>query len=204
VPTTVNGITWTPGNGLGGGYRGITVFGDAASSWVGSRTLWNQHTYHVSNICDDRDSACAPGSSYGSIPAHETPNWKLPWLNNFRQNVQDHGIFNAPNATVSLTVDCQSSVVLHPTVRNLGLASLPAGVNVGVYLVTGGAHTLLGQATTTRVLLPGQGEELSVPVSASPGDSFQASILIDPNHPTFHECRTDDDSSAVVTASCIL
>jgi hypothetical protein len=204
VPTTVNGQTWTKGPGVGGSYRGITVFGDAASSWVGTRTLWNQHTYHVSNICDDRDSACAAPNVYGSIPAHEKPNWQLPWLNNFRQNVQDHGLFNAPNATASLSVVCSNPVLLHPTVRNLGLASLPAGVVVGVYDLSGGGQTLVGQAVTTKVLLPGQGEQLTITATAgSSSDTFMASLIIDPANPTFHECRSDDNSSPPVTATCI-
>jgi hypothetical protein len=199
----VNGVTWTPGP-ANGAYRGITVFGDQASSWVGTRTLWNQHTYHVSNICDDRDSACSGTNSYGAIPKHETPNWSLPWLNNFRQNVQDKGLFNAPNATVSLSVECAQPVVLHPTVRNLGMAGLPAGVNVGVYLVAGGSQSLLGMVTTTKPLMPGQGEQLSLTTnSAAPTDNFIATIIIDPANPTFHECKADDDSSPMVTASCI-
>src|SRR4029079_4470445 len=102
---------WAPPTGATA-YRGMTMFSDAANSWVGTRTLWNQHTYHVSNICDDRDGACdGPNNVYGRIPKAEKANWKLPWLNNFRQNVQDKGLFDAPDATVALSVDCVSPVV---------------------------------------------------------------------------------------------
>src|SRR5205823_7464634 len=59
-PSTVNGVTWVPGTQMGQSYRGITAFGDRANAWVGTRTLWNQHAYHVTNICDDRDTACNP------------------------------------------------------------------------------------------------------------------------------------------------
>lgn len=67
-------------------YRGITVIGDADNTWVATRTIWNQHAYHVTNMCDPSDSACPPGSYYGQIPMHQTKNWQQPWLNNFRQN----------------------------------------------------------------------------------------------------------------------
>ncbi|MCP3867048.1 MAG: PASTA domain-containing protein, partial [Gammaproteobacteria bacterium] len=44
-------------------------------NWVATRPIWNQNSYHVTNINLD-----------GSIPAHEQPNWLTPRLNNFRQN----------------------------------------------------------------------------------------------------------------------
>ena len=58
APVTVNGVTWVPGTTTNKSYRGLIAFGDSADSWVGTRTLWNEHTYHVSNICDDTDNAC--------------------------------------------------------------------------------------------------------------------------------------------------
>ncbi len=205
-PTTVNGVSWTPGQALGQSYRGVTVFGDAANSWVGTRTLWNQHTYHVSNICDDRDSACPQNNVYGAIPKVEARNWTLPWLNDFRQNVQDKGLFDAPDATVTLVADCTTPVVLHATVRNLGLASLPAGVQVGFFVTGGMGMKQVGQAATTHPLLPGQGETVTVatmPADAKTTDSFVAQILIDPMKPTFHECRDDNDLSPVVMPLCL-
>ena len=73
--------------------------------WVRTRPIWNQHTYHITNINDD-----------GTIPAVEDDNWLSPAgdpFNNYRQNVQDEGIFNAPDAVVSLLVDCVSPPLLH-------------------------------------------------------------------------------------------
>src|SRR5690606_4706888 len=111
-------------------YRGLSVFGAADSSWVGTRTIWDQHAYNVTNICNSQDSACSPPNIYGSIPSFEQPNWLLPWLNNFRQNVQDAGVFDAPNATVDLDVECSDPMTIFVSVRNIGLAPLPAGVTV--------------------------------------------------------------------------
>ncbi len=202
APTVVNDVTWTPGPAPNRSYRGITVFGDSANSWVGTRTLWNQHTYHVSNICDDLDQACASPNTYGSIPKTETRNWNLPWLNNFRQNVQGSGIFNAPQALPALTVDCTSPVVAHVSVRNVGQSGLPANVKVGVY--TQGSNVEVGTTSTTIPLLPSQTQNLTVTLngSATTAQSFYAKILIDSMHPTFHECRPDDVVSALARPVC--
>ena len=32
---------------------GIHVFGDSADRWVATRPIWNQHTYHITNINED-------------------------------------------------------------------------------------------------------------------------------------------------------
>jgi FG-GAP-like repeat len=183
-------------------YRGITVYGDAQNSWVGTRTLWNEHAYHVSNICDSRDSACAAPNVYGSIPKHEKDNWKVPWLNDFRQNVQDKGIFDAPDATVSLTVDCTTPPVLHVSVRNIGSAGLPAGVQVDVFVEAGASETQLGTVTTTHALLPGQTETLDFTAPAGNSASQIYVARISTTNANFHECRTDNDSSAKASANC--
>jgi len=205
-PVTINGVTWTPGPAVGKSYRGITVFGDAANSWVGTRTLWSEHTYHVTNVCDDRDSACAAPNVYGSIPKVEKKNWTLPWLNNFRQNVQDKGLFDAPDATVTISVDCTNPVLVHVQVRNIGLASLPAGVDVGVYKHDASGDTLVGQGTTSHTLFPGQTEEILVSVPPAMGttkDQYLGAIIIDPNMPKFHECREDNNQSDIASAHCV-
>lgn len=187
-------------------YRGLVLFGDKENSWVGTRTLWSEHTYHVSNICDDRDTACDAPNVYGSIPDVEKKNWTLPWLNNFRQNVQDKGIFDAPDGVLSIAVDCTSPVVVHVSVRNIGLASLPSPVDVGIYKQTAGGDVLVAQTATTHALLPGQTELLSATVDPADGtqtDTYLAKIVIDPQNPTFHECREDNNESQPVKANCV-
>ena len=189
-------------------YRGVTVFQDQSDSWVGTRTQWNQHTYHVTNVCDNRDNACTPPNYYGLIPKKERPNWKVPWLNNFRQNVQDKGIFDAPDATVSLKADCTSPVKLHAYLRNYGLALLPAAVEVGFYVLKGGTtQQLLGKDKTTKALYPGQVQELVYTAKAADKvkvtDLFFTRILVDSKNPKFKECRPGNNQSKAVKAYCI-
>jgi hypothetical protein len=203
-PVTINGVTWAPSTLPNKSYRGLVSFGDSAHSWVGTRTLWNEHTYHVTNICDDTDDACGAPDVYGSIPTVETENWTLPWLNNFRQNVQDKGIFNAPHAEVSLGVACSAPVQITVSVRNIGLASLPAGVQVNVYSGTTPTGTPLGSVTTTTSLFPGQTQQLpfNPGAGASATASYVAQVFIDPVNPTFHECDPTDNTSAPARGAC--
>lgn len=53
------------------GWNGVTVIGDADSSWAPARPIWNQYAYHITNVQAD-----------GRIPAVQQPNWES-W-NSFR------------------------------------------------------------------------------------------------------------------------
>ena len=188
-------------------YRGLTLWAGKANTWVGTRTLWNQHTYHVTNICDDRDNACVAPNVYGLIPKSERKNWTVKWLNNFRQNVQDKGLFDAPDATLTLKVDCSKPVKLRAYVRNYGLALLPLGVEVGFYVVNSGAETLLGKAKTKTALYPGQVAELTYSAKTADKvsiyDTFVAAILTDPKNPKFNECRKSNNKTKPAKAFCL-
>lgn len=205
VPTKLNNTTWEPGPTSNKGYRGLTVYADKANSWVGTRTLWNQHTYHVSNICDDRDSACKAPNVYGSIPKQETDNWTTTWLNNYRQNVQDKGLFNAPDATVTLQVRCENPVVIDAFVRNLGSAILPAGVKVDFLVRKGTTDEVIGSGATSSALFPGQVETVTFKGASGDGLSHTDLFLanVDPKkNPTFHECREGNNQSEPASSTC--
>jgi hypothetical protein len=53
----------------------LQVIGDAQERWVPTRRIFNQHTYHVTNVSED-----------GRIPQFETPHWQV--FNSFRVNIQ--------------------------------------------------------------------------------------------------------------------
>lgn len=195
-----NRPAWAPPAGQTA-HRGLTLWGDKQNSWVGTRTLWNQHAYSVTNVCDDRDSACTAPNSYGLIPKAQQANWTLPWLNNFRQNVQDKGLFDAPDAVVTVSVECSDPIRVHVTVRNVGLSGLPAGVPVDVY----NGSSKIGSVTTTQPLGPGQSETIVFTVPTGSGgqsDTYSAKIAQDPTNKTFNECREDNNDAAGATAEC--
>jgi hypothetical protein len=53
----------------------VQVIRDVEDRWIQARRIWNQHTYHVTNVRED-----------GTIPQFEHPNWEL--FNTFRTNIQ--------------------------------------------------------------------------------------------------------------------
>ena len=173
--------------------RGIRVFGDSKGNWVRTRRVWNQHAYHVTNVNED-----------GSIPGPQQVNWTTPGLNNFRQNAQPEGEFAAPDLIVSLRLQCAPlEYGLTGRVRNIGSASVPAGVSVRFFEgdpMMGG--TLLGMGATSKVLYPAEAEDVVVTLADPPpgvvdGTSTVHVVVDDdmPNHP-WHECRVDNNKAS--------
>lgn len=195
---------WEPPAGAPA-YRGIRVLRDSARTWVGTRPIWNQHTYHVTNVCVPGDGACDPGALYGSIPMHETPSWELDWLNNFRQNVQESGVFDAADATLVLEVRCTEPVQLVASLRNLGAAILPPNVEIAFFRIDAGGEVALGSARSTGSVFPGAVEQVvyALPAGADPRATYLARIVNPASAPTFRECRDDNDESGEATARCL-
>ncbi len=168
---------------------GLRIFGDELGKWVRTRRIWNQHHYHVTNINED-----------GSVPTQEAANWLTPGLNNFRQNVQPEGEFSAPDLVVDILAHCMDGYEAVARVRNIGQASVPAGVAVGFYdgdPTQGGA--LIGQGETTKILYPAEAEDVildgaDVPQAIQDGDQELWVVVDDgmPEHP-WHECREDNN-----------
>ena len=168
---------------------GVRVFGDELGLWVRTRRIWNQHHYHVTNINED-----------GSVPAQEPANWLGVGLNNFRQNVQPLGEFSAPDLVADIVASCFGEYTVSARVRNIGQASVPAGVNVGFYDGDPGlGGNLLAQSQTSKILYPAEGEDVPLDVQLIPqaiqdGDQDLWVVVDDgmPEHP-WHECRTDNN-----------
>jgi hypothetical protein len=130
-----------------GGRTGVRVMSDLLDGWVGARSIWNQHTYSVTNVNGD-----------GTVPATSVwlPNWTQPGLNNFRAQEAAQGAPQqpAPDATAQpdVAVQCGSGgVVLLAQVCNRGAAALPAGVSVNFYE----AMNVVCSTVTTDEIAPG-------------------------------------------------
>lgn len=140
---------------------GLRLFRSPTDSWVASRPVWNQHTYHVTNVGD-----------FGEIPAQEPRHWGPGTRNSFRQNYQGEGTFAAPNLRVSrVRLDgnqCPSNLVLFAEVENAGSRGVRAGLPVAFYEETSGGRVLLGVATVDRMLQPGESAEVSLEWSGPP------------------------------------
>lgn len=68
VMTNENGLA-----GIGGGHAGVKVLSNVGNTWPATRRIWNQHSYHVSDVNEN-----------GTIPRQETPHYKT--TNSWRAN----------------------------------------------------------------------------------------------------------------------
>ena len=176
------------------GTTGVYAYGDPDDRWVGTRAIWNQYSYHVSNIEAD-----------GTVPTVEVDNWTTTGLNNYRQNVQGRGIFNAPNLVVELEAveACGTSEVrLSAVVRNIGSRGVGPGVNVELVRTDVDPEEVVGSANTTRALLPGGSERLTVVVTVPLDVDLTFEARVDGvSSGTVVEC-IEDDNTDDATARC--
>ena len=93
------------------------------------------------------------------------------------------------------------------TVRNLGSASLPAGVPV-VFYYGAAPGTKLGDGATKKTLYPAEAEAVTLllpnpPPSVLDG-SDQVFAIVDDGAPphNWHECRTDNNTSDPKSGKC--
>jgi hypothetical protein len=171
---------------------GIRVFGAAAGNWVRTRRVWNEHAYHVTNVAED-----------GTIPKVEATNWLDPALNNFRQNKQPKGEFSAPDLVVQVFPRCTAPYTLVARVRNIGQASVPPGAAVGFYAGSVLPANKLGAGATSKVLYPAEAEDIELQLPQPPS-TVVIGVIDDgmPAHP-WHECRTDNNTSAPSSPICV-
>ena len=177
--------------------QGVFVYGDTFDQWVQTRRVWTSHTYHVTNA-----------TSAGITPMQEQDNWTQPGLNNYRQNVQGAGVFNAPDLTVELSVglgDClQEELQLIATVRNQGALGVPAGVPVQLYEGTDATGALIDTQPTPQALLPGQQVEVVFTVDfpqGTPAKSYFVAVDGEVGG-TVIECDESNNTGATETEGC--
>ncbi|MCB9591252.1 MAG: hypothetical protein H6719_00855 [Sandaracinaceae bacterium] len=131
---------------------GVEIWGDRRGRWVGSRRIWNQHTYHITNVNED-----------GSIASPEPMWWTTQ--NSYRQNLRE-------GADVLVVADLwggrgrymclgDGRIRIEVDVGNYGLERVGAGVVVGFYRGPPSAGVRVGQAVTTRTL-EGRGDTETV------------------------------------------
>ena len=150
--------------------RGIYVFGDANNSWMPTREIWNQNSYHITNVNDD-----------GKIPINEEPSWLAH--NTYRLNAQE-GVEagDAPDLIPSfLRTDDNGDGTTTYTVRigNSGNFFAPAGVRVSFFdgdplfnpddpsQAPDAGATLLTTGLTQNQLDPGRWEDVSFTTSTA-------------------------------------
>jgi len=135
--------------------QGIQVYRGANGNWAHTRRIWNQPAYSIFHILDNL-----------KVPASFTSNWLVEGYNNFRLNTFLPGQGQAPNSIGDFTIsflrrddrDFPAKTSLIARIGNGGSALLPLAsfrFTAGV-----GGATICG-GTTTRLLAPGQFEDVS-------------------------------------------
>lgn len=184
------------------GLGGIEVWEDANNNWVRTRRIWNQHAYHVTNIQED-----------GQVPAIAPRNWDNDRLNNFRQNVQPAGLFDAPDLTVlSIELDCNvvpGELRVIVTVANQGALGVAAGVPVLASAAPGdgGEPVSLGVQRTTTFMLPGQQERLVFEIPFSDTTYVIGATVDDDGEggASYNECdETNNSLEGEMLSSCLI
>jgi hypothetical protein len=179
---------------------GVRVLRGPGEGWIGTRRIWNQHSYHVTNITES-----------GRVPTFETRNWTIGALNNFRLNVQP-GATNQPdlrprNLSVDLSA-CTATMRVYVEIYNAGWSSAPAGVPVAFYGGVSPAMAYFTTVSTTRSLLPGEFELVSAEFTLTVGsayDDHQFQVVV--NDPlqtpigSLVECRSGNNTTSG-TAVC--
>ncbi len=111
-----------------GATYGVRVLEDPQDRWSSARALWNQHSYHITNILDDR-----------TIPLREQESWKVH--NTYRQNLPQSkpGKEPRPDSTGGIDFppdvgDCVKLFRLSGYVCNRGAVTIPKGLPSTFYL----------------------------------------------------------------------
>jgi len=174
---------------------GLEIWSSADDSWVGARPIWNQHTYHITNVEVD-----------GTIPRTEPPSWMEH--NTYRLNVAAEGALAAPDLTAVVTDHdtsrCGDGVLLVcAEIVNRGEVRVGPGIVVVFYdgdPAAGG--TEIGRTTTTRALEPGAaGERVCVEWSPAPTEATEVWVEVDADG-SERECVEDNNTVDLGEAMC--
>jgi hypothetical protein len=173
--------------------HGVFVYSDPDGAWMPTRRVWNQQSYHITNIKAD-----------GSLPKPEVASWGPQGYNNYRVSAQGKGAKNAPDLVVDLAAllsSCPTDHLLQATVKNKGSLGVPAGVTVRFFEGTAPNGVQVGEATTSMGLLPGQSQSLQVSIPVPSDEAKSYYVVVDAPGLT-PECIEDNNTTAVSGVFC--
>ena len=177
------------------GDAGVEVFEDRLDNWVSTQPIWNQHTYHVTNIEAD-----------GSVPSPEPPNWATPAgapYNSYRTNRP--GALDALCAPDLVPTDLDIPQLPCPDlemsvrVLNQGCLGVGPGVNVAFY----DEGTLLGVVQTQNAIPAGGSETVNLTVEDQGTAPYVITVTVDDDgmmNSLLNECRERNNTTEPVDA----
>lgn len=181
------------------GNNGVFVYSDPEGRWMPTRPVWNQQSYHVTNIKTD-----------GSLPQPEPDSWGPDGFNNYRVSFQGKGVSNAADLIVDLEISglaCPEAIELRARVKNIGSLGVPAGVKVHFFEGVDATGTPLGEVATSKALLPGAFEVVtqSFPLMDLASVPFYVTVDgIDAQSGVIPECREDNNDALNVNGMCVI
>ncbi len=171
------------------GDAGIEVFEDRLDNWVTTLPIWNQHTYHVTNV-----------DPKGGIPLVEQNNWSFPAgdpYNSYRRNAQG-GVENCAPDLVLQDLDqvgmCTDEVTFKVRVCNQGCLGVGPGVKVTFSEADAG---VIGTVETNKAIPAGAcvSVQITVPTPANPPLDVSASVDDDGmGKGALNECIEDNNA----------
>lgn len=173
---------------------GVSVWADEDDNWVRTRRIWNQHAYSVTNVEED-----------GTIPTQPKPNWQNGRLNNFRQNIQPAGVFDAPDLVISSLqasdVDCvgERSIEIQVDLGNDGALGVEPGVPVRLTAHSNGESRTIKEWSSSDRILPGQQETFRTEWTLPEGwfdQGFELRVQADPDNDV-NECETGNNGATL-------
>jgi hypothetical protein len=181
------------GNQYGSNQKGITVYKDLNDRWVGTRAMWNQHAYSVTNVDDD-----------GRLPWPAPNFWQLPGLNAFRKNPVGDANYAAPDLAAEaadVTVDttaCPATLTVTARVWNRGAVPVAEGVPVTFRADPG--NEVYGTVLTRGMILPGRSEDVVLRLDAPPRKPTGIVVELDRDASGKGVVGECDDANNVVNA----
>ena len=176
--------------------KGILVLQDPKNRWMPSRGVWNQHTYHITNINDDL-----------TVPPSEAPSWT-----SYRQNVQGQGtprVIPGPDLTAGLAPDiegplpdCSKRWPLRARVCNRGAARALPGVTGTFFLGDPDkAGAPICSVQTGRDLWPGRCLVLGCDYTAPPPGEADIWFVVDRGE-SVAECKEKNNTLHLSGSRC--
>ncbi len=175
-----------------GPFAGVRVFADDQDNWVNTRRIWNQHTYHVTNVSED-----------GRIPTREAASHVA--TNTYRLNAQGALPTLAapdlvPDEAVWIADGCDLSVGVW--VSNRGAVGVGEGIGV-TFALDGDFETpaSVRRGVTPVDLAPGDGALVSVTFAGITPGTHSVTVRVD-EEGAQSECGETNNEIVVPGLSC--
>ncbi|MCA9685267.1 MAG: VCBS repeat-containing protein, partial [Myxococcales bacterium] len=168
---------------------GIEVWGDALDNWVSTLPVWNQHSYHITNV-----------DISGGVPLVEESSWLFPQgdpYNAYRRNVQGASDFCAPNLEL---FDLRADLLMCPnlilTVDVVNLGCLGVGPGVAVTFSEQDAG-VIGTVETDKAIPAGGCIKITLTIPAPGMAPYEVSVSVDADAMgagALNECIEDNNT----------